>query len=189
MSEDTRVASGTVTTLSGQLMAGAFAIIGAQAAIMAIVIDNRAPTSWFFASIASGLLAVAFAAISAYAGGSGIGEIAAAGFGGDWKLTTTHGRFRRQTQFMLLAAGFLFLSVILASAAPPKDEPSQGMLQQRLRALEERQTKIEERMHNAEEAVRKKPRCVLHPVSGTAKLTGLSVRSVIVRTPDRVKLD
>ena len=81
--EDKRVAATIATSLSGYVIAGALAIIGAEAAIFVFLLDGKELSVWLLL-----FLFLTFAALfgSCYLGGQGIWKIYSDGFDGTWNI-------------------------------------------------------------------------------------------------------
>jgi hypothetical protein len=116
--EDLRAAATIATSLSGFVMAGALALMGAEAAIFVFLLDKKVISFWLW-----GLLLVCFCCLffSCYLGGRGVWKIYADGANGTWR-TTVGGLFAFQFVLSLLGLILLFVSSIAASSAPAKQE-------------------------------------------------------------------
>lgn len=134
--DDERTASGIFVSLSSQLMAGAFAVLGVEAAILGFIIERKSPGPLFWLALLCSIAAVVLIIASAYNGGLGISEIAKEGYNGRWSLSPQQGRFRSQKQLMIFATTAVYLSVALAVAAPSKPEDGLTELRDRVSRIE-----------------------------------------------------
>jgi hypothetical protein len=118
--EDKRVAATIATSLSGYVIAGALAIIGAEAAIFVFLLDGKELSIWLIL-----LLFLTFAALfgSCYLGGQGVWEIYDDGYKGTWKIEVG-GKFAYQLFWALVGIVLLFISSFLAIHA--KGKPKEG---------------------------------------------------------------
>lgn len=116
--EDLRAAATIATSLSGFVMAGALALLGAEAAIFVFLLDKKMVSFWLW-----GLLLLCFCSLffSCYLGGRGIWKIYADGAKGTWR-TTVGGLFAFQFVLSLIGLILLIVSSIVASSAPAKQE-------------------------------------------------------------------
>jgi hypothetical protein len=116
--EDKRTAVNMVANLSGYLMTASLSALGAQAAILAYVIDKRTHLAWYF--VVSGC-AAALLVLSLIEGGKGISEIYKNGFAGRWKIKTSCRTFDTQALLSLGGVVLVAASVVLGV---PKSETS-----------------------------------------------------------------
>jgi hypothetical protein len=120
--DDKRAAATIATSLSGYVIAGALAIIGAEAAIFVFLLDGKliSVLLWLF-------LAFTFISLfaSCYLGGFGIWKIYSDGFGGEWNIEVG-GKFAWQLLLAILGIILLFISSLLAYSAEekPKAQPA-----------------------------------------------------------------
>jgi len=125
--DDKRAAATIATSLSGYVIAGALAIIGAEAAIFVFLLDGKRASVllWFF-------LLITFISLfgSCYLGGFGIWKIYSDGFGGKWNIEVG-GKFAWQLFLAILGIFLLFISSLLAYNAEekPKAQPADVALQ------------------------------------------------------------
>jgi len=123
--EDKRAAATIATSLSGYVMAGALAVLGAEGAVFVFLLDKKIITfaGWF-------LLLGTFLALvaSCYLGGKGVWEIYASGARGDWK-TTVQGKFALQLLLALIGVLLFFGTAIAARYAPEKPASPEHRLQ------------------------------------------------------------
>jgi uncharacterized membrane protein len=124
--EDLRAAATIATSLSGFVMAGALALLGAEAAIFVFLLDKKMISFWLW-----GLLLLCFCSLlfSCYLGGRGVWKIYADGAKGTWR-TTVGGLFAFQFVLSLLGLILLIVSSIVASSAPVKQETKPEKSQQ-----------------------------------------------------------
>lgn len=116
--EDRRAAATIATSLSGYVIAGALALIGAEAAIFVYLIDKKIIGAGLWIPLVLGL---AVLLISCYLGARGTWKIYADGANGTWN-TTAGGLFGLQT--VLAFIGILFLVWISISAIHAPEKPS-----------------------------------------------------------------
>lgn len=121
--EDKRVAATIATSLSGYVIAGALAIIGAEAAIFVFLLDGKELSLWLLL-----LLFLTFAALfgSCYLGGRGIWKIYSDGFDGTWNIEV-EGKFAYQLFWALVGIVLLFISSFLAIHAKAKPKEGAGV--------------------------------------------------------------
>lgn len=157
-----RTASGISVNLSFYLITGCLAILGAQAAILASVLDKREGLLWF--GIVSGTSFVCLIA-AIVVGGKGIYEITERGFKGEWEISTQNGLFNRQAVLTLLGVILLAWSTLLGTPKP--DVPNSQILQlnreisevrKQLAAAEDEIRHIESRSASQAPATRKSAR-------------------------------
>lgn len=151
--DDKRAAATIATSLSGYVIAGALAIIGAEAAIFVFLLDGkRIPiVLWFF-------LLLTFLALfgSCYLGGFGIWRIYSDGFGGKWNIEAG-GKFAWQLLLAILGIFLLFISSLIAYNAEekPKAQPADVALQRLSEKLANLDSlpKINDRLGNIERTI------------------------------------
>jgi hypothetical protein len=110
---DRRAASSLVTTLSSYIITAALAVLGAQAALTAFVIDKREHLTPFY--VVGGLGTAALVG-SIIAGGTAVYEIIVAGAQGDWKIKTRGGTFNLQASLALVGTILVIASAFLGDA-------------------------------------------------------------------------
>jgi len=119
--EDKRVAATIATSLSGYVIAGALAIMGAEAAIFVFLLDGKELSMWLPL-----FLFLTFAALfaSCYLDGQGIWKIYSDGYDGTWNVEVG-GKFAYQLLWALVGIVLLFISSALAVHA--KGKPKEGV--------------------------------------------------------------
>lgn len=152
--DDKRAAATIATSLSGYVIAGALAIIGAEAAIFVFLLDGKQISIflWFF-------LLLTFLALfgSCYLGGFGIWKIYSDGFGGNWNIEVG-GKFAWQLFLAILGIFLLFISSLVAYHAEekPKPQPAEVALQRLSEKLANLDSlpKIDDRLGNIERTIK-----------------------------------
>jgi hypothetical protein len=151
--DDKRAAATIATSLSGYVIAGALAIIGAEAAIIVFLLDGKQISIflWFF-------LLLTFLALfsSCYLGGFGIWKIHSDGFGGNWNIEVG-GKFAWQFFLAMVGIFLLLISSLFAYDAEekPKSQPAEVALQRLSEKLANLDSlpKIGDRLGNIERGI------------------------------------
>jgi len=120
--DDQRAAAAIVTSLSGYVLTGSLAIIGAEIAIFALLVDKGRYPWWLFALYA---LTVVILLTSCYVGGMGVDRIAGKGFRGTWSLSPG-GLFNQQLVLTLIGIAFFVLSIVLTECVKWHEEASKA---------------------------------------------------------------
>lgn len=135
--EDKRTAVGLSTTLSGQLVQAAVAILTVEGAYIAYALVSRQThTSFGFVAF---LAAVAFV-LSVYFSGKGITEARNAGFAGDWNLASGKKYFNLQT--LSLMSGLVLFAAMLFLSGSSKE----SALESKIEALSEEVVRLHEEL-------------------------------------------
>lgn len=149
--DDRRAAATIATSLSGYVIAGALAIIGAEAAIFVLLLEGK--------QISFGLgcaLVVTFLALfgSCYLGGFGIWTIYSDGFDGTWKIEVGN-KFVWQLVLALLGIVLLFVAAILANSAAekPKNKAAQREARQLVEQIAAANSDTSNRLGQVEKAL------------------------------------
>jgi hypothetical protein len=124
--EDRRAAASLVATLSSYVITAALAVLGAQAVITTFVLDRREELTLFYVL---GGLGAAMLVLSVLIGCAGIYEIAAAGSGGDWKVTTRRGKFNLQAICALVGTVLVIASAFQGERREDATAPPAGRSQ------------------------------------------------------------
>ena len=116
--EDQKQAVIIVTTLSGQLMAAALAMIALEGAFLTFALDKKSCGLGFWLFVSS---AFAVFVLSIFLGGKGIAAHYKAGADGNWNYSEGNARFRWQTALCLLGLVLFLLAVISAQTDKPSE--------------------------------------------------------------------
>lgn len=115
--ENQKQAVSIVTTLSGQLMAAALAMIALEGAFLTFALDKKVCGGCFWLFVSTSFLLFVFSIIL---GGKGIAILYKAGATGNWDYAQGDGRFQWQTGLCCLG----LIMFILAVFSAQKDKPS-----------------------------------------------------------------
>lgn len=116
--EDKRLAATIKTTLSGALIAAAFAVLGVQVVLAVFVMDKRQDLFWF---AVVQIIAAGSVIGSVFFGARGISKVYKDGHAGTWNVTAGKGFFSGQA-----ITGILGLLLVVSSAifcGDPKSDP------------------------------------------------------------------
>ena len=112
--EDRRTAAGHYVTLSIAMMSVAMALLGAGAAIVAVVVDKRTPKCWFYSLSVIGVGCLVGSIIS---GGIGVNRVAEAGYRGNWSLVKGSTAFRVQCLLGAVGIGSFVVACLMSGPA------------------------------------------------------------------------
>jgi hypothetical protein len=126
--EDKRAAATIATSLSGYVMAGALAIIGAEAAIFVFLLDGKQITIGLTLSLGLTFCVLFYSCIL---GAQGIWKIYRDGFKGTWNIVVG-GKFSRQFFLSMVGILLLIFSCFLANRAEEKPKQEAAIQAQTL---------------------------------------------------------
>jgi hypothetical protein len=121
--EDKRAAATIATSLSGYVIAGALAIIGAEAAIFVFLLDGKQITIGLALSLGLTFCVLFYSCIL---GAQGIWKIYRDGFKGAWNIVVG-GKFSRQFVLSMVGILLLIFSCFLANRA--QEKPKEAAIQ------------------------------------------------------------
>jgi hypothetical protein len=120
--ENRRAAATIATSLSGYVIAGSLAIIGAEAAVFVFLLDGKQVSVGLGVALTMTFL-VLFG--SCYLGGLGVWKIYSDGFSGTWNIAVGN-KFAWQLVLAIVGIVLLFVTSLLANSAREKlkDDPA-----------------------------------------------------------------
>ena len=142
--EDQRNAANMFASLSSYVITASLAIIAAEVALAAFVLDKREHLIWFGTLLVVGLL---LNVLSVAYGGRGVSAIAESGFKGIWTLKPTGDYFNVQA-ILCLAGMFCFLGSVFCGdnkSDVPKENPEVQRLQTSVDQLASENKELESR--------------------------------------------
>jgi hypothetical protein len=107
-----------VVGLSDAVRTVSLLFLGGAVAVLAVVIDSREVSIWFWLSL---VLSIAALIRSAILGGKGVQEISDLGASGDWRTETSGGYFDKQTRFALAGVVLLIAAAGIGVAGEPRE--------------------------------------------------------------------
>ena len=109
--EDQKQAVSIVTTLSGQLMAAALAMIALEGTFLTFALDKKVCGFWFWVFVTTSFSVFA---VSIILGGKGVTILYKTGAAGNWNYAEGNGRFQGQTGLCLVGLILFGLAVVSA---------------------------------------------------------------------------
>lgn len=133
--DNKRAAAGMKVTLSGSVIAGAFAVFGGVAAITTFTILNKESLGWFYFWVSLSALSLL---VSMVAGAKGISEVFLAGYADSWDRDEGKEYFSTQAAFGILGLVFAVASVFAGQIKAPTEPDWAKALERRMDGLEQR---------------------------------------------------
>ena len=140
--DNQRTAAGMKVTLSGSMIAGAFAVLGVVVAITTFTILNKESLGWFYAWASLAALSLV---ISMVTGGKGISKVFKAGYEDKWPEKEGKGFFDTQALFGILGLTFAVVSVFTGQIKSPTEPDWAKALERRVENVEQRIATLEKR--------------------------------------------